>query len=342
MNKGLEVIEAHHLFGLPYERIEVVVHPQSLVHALVRLVDGALLAHLGMPDMRVPIAYALHYPRAGARWPTAAAGPGRGRCLGLRGPPTRRRSLPSGWPARPGQAGTRRPARSTPPTRWPCDAFLDGRLSFLGIPRWWRRVARAAGGGPPRNVRRGRGRRCLGAARGRSVGAASDAGSPRGTMRRGRMTVGAVHMGAFVRRHRGHRGPGVPDPGPRVRSLHRGQGHGHAGGGVQPRLRPLSWSAGASGRRSTASPCCRWAATCASPACTRRSSRPGSTRRPARSRTPLGGGRGRSGVPQGPGRPAGRGPGPERRGDRRRRRSTAATTRIRSGNASSSSSPGSP
>ncbi|NLT34722.1 MAG: 1-deoxy-D-xylulose-5-phosphate reductoisomerase [Gaiellales bacterium] len=62
MNKGLEVIEAHHLFGVEYERIEVAVHPQSVVHSLVRLVDGALLAHLGVPDMRVPIAYALHYP----------------------------------------------------------------------------------------------------------------------------------------------------------------------------------------------------------------------------------------------------------------------------------------
>lgn len=62
MNKGLEVIEAHHLFGLPYERIEVVIHPQSIVHALVRMVDGALLAHMAMPDMRVPIAYALHHP----------------------------------------------------------------------------------------------------------------------------------------------------------------------------------------------------------------------------------------------------------------------------------------
>jgi 1-deoxy-D-xylulose-5-phosphate reductoisomerase len=62
MNKGLEVIEAHHLFGLPYERIEVVMHPQSVVHALLRMVDGALLAHMGMPDMRVPIAYALGYP----------------------------------------------------------------------------------------------------------------------------------------------------------------------------------------------------------------------------------------------------------------------------------------
>jgi 1-deoxy-D-xylulose-5-phosphate reductoisomerase len=66
MNKGLEVIEAYHLFGLPYDRIEVVVHPQSLVHSLVRLIDGALLAHLGVPDMRVPIAYALRYPQRGA------------------------------------------------------------------------------------------------------------------------------------------------------------------------------------------------------------------------------------------------------------------------------------
>jgi len=62
MNKGLEVIEAHHLFGMPYERIEVVVHPQSIVHALVHLNDGATLAHLGYPDMRVPISYALHHP----------------------------------------------------------------------------------------------------------------------------------------------------------------------------------------------------------------------------------------------------------------------------------------
>jgi 1-deoxy-D-xylulose-5-phosphate reductoisomerase len=62
MNKGLELIEAHHLFGAPYEAIDVVVHPQSIVHALVHLNDGATLAHLGYPDMRVPISYALHYP----------------------------------------------------------------------------------------------------------------------------------------------------------------------------------------------------------------------------------------------------------------------------------------
>ncbi len=62
MNKGLELIEAHHLFSVPYERLDVVVHPQSIVHALVHLNDGASLAHLGYPDMRVPISYALHYP----------------------------------------------------------------------------------------------------------------------------------------------------------------------------------------------------------------------------------------------------------------------------------------
>jgi 1-deoxy-D-xylulose-5-phosphate reductoisomerase len=62
MNKGLELIEAHHLFGTPYERIDVLVHPQSIVHSLIQLCDGATLAHLGYPDMRVPIAYALHHP----------------------------------------------------------------------------------------------------------------------------------------------------------------------------------------------------------------------------------------------------------------------------------------
>jgi 1-deoxy-D-xylulose-5-phosphate reductoisomerase len=62
LNKGFELIEARHLFGLPYDRIDVVVHPQSIVHGLVHLNDGATLAHLSYPDMRVPISYALHYP----------------------------------------------------------------------------------------------------------------------------------------------------------------------------------------------------------------------------------------------------------------------------------------
>jgi 1-deoxy-D-xylulose-5-phosphate reductoisomerase len=62
MNKGLELIEAHHLFGIGYERIDVVVHPQSIIHSLIQLNDGASLAHMGYPDMRVPISYALHWP----------------------------------------------------------------------------------------------------------------------------------------------------------------------------------------------------------------------------------------------------------------------------------------
>jgi 1-deoxy-D-xylulose-5-phosphate reductoisomerase len=62
MNKGLEVIEAHHLFAMPYAQIDVIVHPQSIVHSLIQLCDGATLAHLGYPDMRVPISYGLHYP----------------------------------------------------------------------------------------------------------------------------------------------------------------------------------------------------------------------------------------------------------------------------------------
>ncbi len=60
MNKGLELMEAHHLFGTPYDRIDVVVHPQSLIHGLVQLADGAMLAHIGPKDMRIAISYALH------------------------------------------------------------------------------------------------------------------------------------------------------------------------------------------------------------------------------------------------------------------------------------------
>jgi 1-deoxy-D-xylulose-5-phosphate reductoisomerase len=60
MNKGLELMEAHHLFGTPYDRIDVVVHPQSLVHGLIQLADGAMLAHMGPRDMRIAISYALH------------------------------------------------------------------------------------------------------------------------------------------------------------------------------------------------------------------------------------------------------------------------------------------
>lgn len=64
MNKALEIIEAHYLFGIDPEKIEVLVHPQSVVHALVQFSDGALIAHMGYPDMRIPISYALYYPNS--------------------------------------------------------------------------------------------------------------------------------------------------------------------------------------------------------------------------------------------------------------------------------------
>src|SRR5690606_18822664 len=63
MNKGLELIEAHHLFGLPQERIDILVHPQSVIHSLVEFIDGSVIAQLGSPDMRIPIAHALAWPR---------------------------------------------------------------------------------------------------------------------------------------------------------------------------------------------------------------------------------------------------------------------------------------
>ena len=69
MNKGLEVIEAHWLFGVPFDDIEVVVHPESIIHSMVRLVDGSAKAQLGIPDMRVPIQYALTHPH---RFPNPA------------------------------------------------------------------------------------------------------------------------------------------------------------------------------------------------------------------------------------------------------------------------------
>ena len=67
MNKGLEVIEAHWLFGIPYEQIEVTVHPQSIIHSMVQFIDGSVKAQMGLPDMQLPIQYALSYPD---RWPS--------------------------------------------------------------------------------------------------------------------------------------------------------------------------------------------------------------------------------------------------------------------------------
>ena len=93
MNKGLEVIEAHELFDVPYDQIEVVVHPQSIVHSMVEFTDGATVAQLSLPDMRLPIAYALAYPeRVGTA--VRAHRLGRPRAARLRAPRPRRLRVP--------------------------------------------------------------------------------------------------------------------------------------------------------------------------------------------------------------------------------------------------------
>ncbi len=131
MNKGLEVIEAHHLFGLPYERIEVVVHPQSVVHALVRLVDGALLSHLGRPDMKVPIAFALHYPE---RLPVATERLDLAAGVSLDFLAPDEETFPAIRLAREaGARGDRSTCALNAANEVAVRAFLDGRLPFLGI-----------------------------------------------------------------------------------------------------------------------------------------------------------------------------------------------------------------
>ncbi|MGH3057986.1 MAG: 1-deoxy-D-xylulose-5-phosphate reductoisomerase [Gaiellaceae bacterium] len=131
MNKGLELIEAHFLFGLPYEEIEVVVHPSSVVHALVRLRDGAALAHLGYPDMRVPISYALTYPERSATpiEPLDLAG---GLILEFGAPDDEAfRCLALARAA--GESGGTAPCVLNAANEVAVAAFLDGELPFLGI-----------------------------------------------------------------------------------------------------------------------------------------------------------------------------------------------------------------
>jgi 1-deoxy-D-xylulose-5-phosphate reductoisomerase len=131
MNKGLELIEAHFLFELPYERIEVVVHPTSIVHALVRLRDGASLAHLGYPDMRVPISYALTYPERAAT-PVAPLDLAAGLILEFRAPDLE--AFPCLALARAaGEAGGTAPCVLNAANEVAVAAFLEGGLPFLGI-----------------------------------------------------------------------------------------------------------------------------------------------------------------------------------------------------------------
>ena len=130
-NKGLELIEAHFLFGLPYDRIEVVVHPTSVVHGLVRFRDGASLAHLGYPDMRVPISYALTYPERAAT-PVPALDLASGLTLEFSAPDLE--TFPLLALARDaGERGGTYPCAFNAANEVAVAAFLDGRLPFLGI-----------------------------------------------------------------------------------------------------------------------------------------------------------------------------------------------------------------
>jgi 1-deoxy-D-xylulose-5-phosphate reductoisomerase len=131
MNKGLELMEAHHLFGTPYDRIDVVVHPQSLVHAMVALSDGATKAHMGHPDMRVAIAYALHHPdRAALPIPTLDLV---GRELTFEAPDTE--TFPCLRLAREAAVeGGTAPCVLNAANEVAVHAFLSEKLPFTGIP----------------------------------------------------------------------------------------------------------------------------------------------------------------------------------------------------------------
>jgi len=148
-NKGLEVIEAHFLFGIPYDRIEVVLQPTSIVHSLVRFRDGAALAHLGYPDMRVPISYALTYPeRADTPLPpldlTALT-------LEFRAPDLE--TFPMLALAREaGERGGAAPCVFNAANEIAVAAFLEGRLPFLGIPEVVADVLACASGAAVRDL----------------------------------------------------------------------------------------------------------------------------------------------------------------------------------------------
>jgi 1-deoxy-D-xylulose-5-phosphate reductoisomerase len=132
MNKGLEVIEAHHLFGTPYGQIDVVVHPQSIVHSYVLLNDGAALAHLGHPDMRVPISYALHHPER-VDVPVRALDLAEVGALTFE--PVDVEAFPCLRLAREAAvAGGTAPCVLNAANEVAVHAFLAGRLPFLGIP----------------------------------------------------------------------------------------------------------------------------------------------------------------------------------------------------------------
>jgi len=149
-NKGLELIEAHFLFGIHYERIEIVIHPTSTVHSLVRFRDGAALAHLGYPDMRVPISYALTYP-ARAATPVPPLDLAAGLTLEFSAPDFE--TFPMLRLAREaGEGGGTCPCVFNAANEVAVAAFLEGRLPFLGIAAVVEDALERADGAPARDL----------------------------------------------------------------------------------------------------------------------------------------------------------------------------------------------
>ena len=148
MNKGLELMEAHHLFGTPYERIDVVVHPQSLIHGLIQMADGAMLAHLGPPDMRIAISYALHggesVPLGLAALDLETVGQLTFDAVDLGAFPCLRLAREAA------QAGGTAPCVLNAANEVAVHAFLDGRLRFLAIPQVIERTLGELGSQPVR------------------------------------------------------------------------------------------------------------------------------------------------------------------------------------------------
>jgi 1-deoxy-D-xylulose-5-phosphate reductoisomerase len=149
-NKGLELIEAHFLFGLPYDRIEVVVHPSSVVHAVVRFRDGAALAHVGYPDMRVPISFALTYPER-ASTPVPALDLRAGLTLEFEPPDTDRFPLLR-LAREAGERGGTHPCTFNAANEVAVAAFLDGRIGFREIAGLVEDALARVDGAPARNL----------------------------------------------------------------------------------------------------------------------------------------------------------------------------------------------
>jgi len=150
MNKGLELIEAHHLFGLPSERIDILVHPQSVIHSMVEYVDGSVLAQLGSPDMRIPIAHALAYPER-METPAEKLDLARIGSLSFETPDLER--FPALRVAREAlEAGGAAPIVLNAANEEAVAAFLDRRIAFLDIVRTVEAAVARTSAAPPRSI----------------------------------------------------------------------------------------------------------------------------------------------------------------------------------------------